>query len=154
MSFAQCVNSSKMTGSSDFLPNPKYLRVESAKRLCCFHRFPLLKIIPDKNEGTNRKRILFYIKYETFFYTSCIFSRGEISAVIVYECGQTICLTNRETNKTFSHNTGWDITQRKQTRRMMKIWQNWDVDCADNSVVKTQFLFSFFLFSFLLSVYY
>lgn len=45
--FAQCVNSSKMIGSSDFLPNPKYLSVESAKRLCCFHMLPLLKITPE-----------------------------------------------------------------------------------------------------------
>lgn len=36
-----------MTGSRDFLPNPNNLRVESAKRLCCFHACPLLKMTPD-----------------------------------------------------------------------------------------------------------
>lgn len=52
--FAQCVTSSKITGSSDFFPNPKYLRVESAKRLCCFHMCPLLKIIPDGKDIKSR----------------------------------------------------------------------------------------------------
>lgn len=52
--FAQNVNSSKMTGSSDFLPNPKNLRVERAKRLCCFHMCPLLKITPDGKHINDR----------------------------------------------------------------------------------------------------
>lgn len=45
--FAQCVNSFRMIGSSDFVPDPKYLSVEIAKRLCCFHTCPLLKPSPD-----------------------------------------------------------------------------------------------------------
>lgn len=55
MFFAQYVNSSRTTDSSDFLPNPNCLRVESAKRLCCFQRFPLLAMTPDQKKSRDSK---------------------------------------------------------------------------------------------------
>lgn len=39
-----------MTGSIDFEPDPKYLRVAIANCLCCFHKWPLLKPKPEETQ--------------------------------------------------------------------------------------------------------
>lgn len=59
--FAQCVNSSSTTGSSDFEPDPKYLRVEIANCLCCFHKWPLLKPKPGGKHKSFQKIFFFSV---------------------------------------------------------------------------------------------
>lgn len=56
-SSAQWANSFRMTGSRDFFPNPKYLRVESAKRLCSVKLAPLLKITPDQKQKNDKNKL-------------------------------------------------------------------------------------------------